>query len=805
MMLNYFKIAWRNIKSDTFFSALNILGLGLGLAISLLIVQYLRGEWYVDKHHLNYEDVYRVNTTFDFGESRDTYATGPSPLADKLLTDYPEVVQACRLFPPPGINKYLLKRGDLTFFEEKGIYADSSFFQLFNYPFVEGNPSAALKNPNDAVISKSLAEKFFKKESALGKTILINTAWEDINCLISGVVDTEKYRSHIDFELFINMESGAVGNRFANLDEWAGNNMYFTYLKFRPTTDPENFQKKFPALVEETAGERLRTLGFSKSHSLLALQDIYLNSEVKANLGPSGNRSFFYIFAAIGFFILLIACINFMNLATAKSSLRATEVAVKKAIGATRWELALQFFIETILYVSLSLGVAVFFIFVGQNYLASTLGIVFSIDSWLDGQILGFTFLILILCTCLAGSYPALMLSSFSPSSIFHGKLGNNFSAAQLRRVLVVVQFVISIMLIQGILVIKQQMQFIQNEDLGYSKSEKIVLPLSTSIASQKATALKQELERIPGIGEAGLTSTHPGLRSIEDMLVFGEEKSREENIHVGLNWSDQYYMSAMGFEFLKGRNFREQDSLAAIITEGALGALGYNLENALNRKIRWNWNETENSRRIVGIIKDFHSESLKNPVQPQVFLPTSQGSHSYLVASIRTENIQQSISQVQDAWGLVNEADPFEFYFLNERVQHAYESEVHMSSLITVFTILAILISCLGLLGLSAFAADRRKKEIGVRKVLGASVASIVQLLSREFLLLISIAVCIASPIAWYFSAEWLGTFTYRIEMPWHVYVWAGLIALLICLATVSIQSLKAAQANPVHSLKTE
>ncbi|MDW3647194.1 MAG: FtsX-like permease family protein [Bacteroidia bacterium] len=805
MMLNYFKLAWRNIKSDTFFSGLNILGLGLGLAISLLIVQYLRGEWYVDKHHESYEDIYRVNTTFDFGESKDTYATGPSPLANKLLTDYPEVSQACRLFPPPGINKYLLKKGELTFFEEKGIYADSSFFQIFNYPFLEGNPTTALAKPNDIVISKGLAEKLFRKETALGKTVVINTTFGDMNCLISGVIDTKKYRSHIDFKLFINMESGVIGNRFANLDEWAGNNMYFTYLKFLPTTDPANFEEKFPALVEATAGERLRTLGFSKAHSLLALKDIYLSSEVKANIGPRGNKSFFYIFAAIGFFILLIACINFMNLATAKSSLRATEVAVKKAIGATRLELALQFFTETILYVSLSLVVAALFIYFGQNYLASNLGIVFSFDSWFDGQILGWTFLILALCTCLAGSYPALMLSSFSPASIFHGKLGNNFSAAQLRRVLVVVQFVISIMLIQGILVIKQQMQYIQNEDLGYSKSEKIVLPLSTSIASQKAYTLKQELEKIPAIGEAGLSSTHPGLRSIEDMLVYGEEKSREENIHVGLNWADRHFMSTMGFEMLKGRNFREKDSLATIITEGALGALGYNLENALNKKIRWNWNGTENSREIVGIIKDFHSESLKNPVQPQVFLPTSPGSQAYLIASIRTENIQQSISQVQDAWGLVNEADPFEFYFLNERVQHAYESEVHMSSLITVFTVLAILISCLGLLGLSAFAADRRKKEIGVRKVLGASVASIVQLLSREFLVLICIAVCIASPIAWYFSAEWLGTFTYRIEMPWQVYVWAGLIALLICLATVSIQSIRAAQANPVHSLKTE
>jgi len=404
MLKNYVKIAWRNIKSDSFFAGLNIIGLGLGIAVSLLIIQYLRGEWSVDKYHATYEQIYRINTEFNLGGNAENYATVPSPMADKLLTDYPEVINATRLLAVPGVNQYLLKKDNLAFFEPKGLYADSTFFEMFTYPFVEGSAESALRKPNDIVLSQTLAAKLFNNQPALGEAIVINTVYGDMTCQVSGVVNTKMYRSHIDSELFINMKTGAIGNRFAAIDEWAGNNMYYTYLTFHSNADVSAFEEKFPALVEATAGERLRSLGFSKVHSLMPLQDIYLKSEVKANLGQKGSLSFFYILAVIGFFILVIACINFMNLSTAKSSTRATEVAVKKVLGATKSTLAFQFFTETILYIIMALFVAVIFIALGQYFLQSQLALDMSDYVWLDWELGLWAIGVLTITAFLAGS-----------------------------------------------------------------------------------------------------------------------------------------------------------------------------------------------------------------------------------------------------------------------------------------------------------------------------------------------------------------------------------------------------------------
>lgn len=804
MIRNYFKIAWRNIKKDTFFSFLNIIGLGFGIAMSLLIVQFLHSEWYVDKHHTDFEQLYQINTGFDFGQGEKIYAMAPSPLANKLLTDYPEVENATRLLLPPGVNKYLLKNGEISFFESKGVFADSTFFNMFYYPFVEGSAKTAIKQPNDIVISETLSQKLFKGEPALGKILEVNTLWGDETYQISGVVKTNSNRSHVDYELFINLESGAIGNRFFNLDEWAGNNLFYTYIKLNPEADIYGLENKFPALIESTAGERLKNLGFSKSHTLIPVKDIYLKSNASNKQGPVGNITFFYIFAAIGFFILLIACINFMNLTTAKSSIRGKEVAVKKVLGAHRSILAFQFFTETFIYVFLSLFVAVIFIYFGQIYLQNQIGLQLNSFNWLDLEMGLWVASILLFTVLLAGSYPAFMLSSFKPISIFNGRFGNHFSAAQIRKSLVIIQFVISIILIQGVLVVKEQMDYIKNEDLGYSKNEKIILPLNTQNASSKAESLKQNLKSITAVTNAGITSTHPGIRSLEDMLVFGEQKTQEESDHIDLNWIDPDFIPTMGFELLIGRNFKPGDSAYTIVTESALEGLGYTLDNALNKEVKWNW-DIERSRRIIGVIKDYHSTSLKNLIQPQMFMLSDGDSQGFLVASLQSSDHSKTILDVQKAWQVVNAGEPFEFYFMNDKVQKAYESDQRMSSLIVLFTFLAILISCLGLIGLSAFAADRRKKEIGVRKVLGASVSTIVQILSKEFILLVIIAICIATPIAWHFTNQWLGTFHYSIEMPWVVYILAGIMAVLICMFTISYQAIKAARANPIESLGAE
>ena len=650
MVKKNIKVAWRNIKKDTFFSFLNIIGLGFGIATCLLIVQFLRGEWSMDKHHLEYEQIYQVNSTFDFGNGKEHYAMAPSPLAKKLVDDYPEVENATRLLLPPGVNKYLLKKGAVTLFESKGVFADKTFFNMFKYPFVEGTIEHALQNPNDIVISEVLAKKFFNDKTALGETIEINTSWGDMTCNISGVIKTDTYKSHIDSELFINIETGTIGKRFANLNEWAGNNLFYTYLKLKENTKAISLAQKFPALIESTAGDRLREFGIFKSHSLLPLKDVYLKSIGKNNLGRQGNIIFFYIFAVIGAFILIIACINFMNLSTAKSSLRAKEVAVKKILGAEKSTLAFQFFTETILFVFLSLLVSIIFIVIGQSYFQNEMGLEISSFSWNDWELGLWVFSVLTFTSFLAGSYPALMLSSFNPMHLFNGKIGTNFSAAQIRKALVITQFVISIMLIQGILVIKEQMNFIKNSELGYSKIEKIVLPLNTENASKNALSLQQNLRELTVVENVGLTSTHPGIRNMEDMLIFGEQKSAEENIYVDLNWSDQHFISTMGFEFLSGRNFREGDIASAIVTESALAGLGYSLEDALNKNVMWKL-EKKQSRKIIGVIKDYHTTSLKHSMRPQMFLFNPSDASAYLIASINTSDLKKTILDVQTKW----------------------------------------------------------------------------------------------------------------------------------------------------------
>lgn len=809
MFKNYLKLALRNFLRFKGYSVLNILGLAVGIAACLLIVQHLRDELRCDQQHPRLGNLYRVGTKFSVGDETTEGAVSPSPLARTLVQDYPEVEAAARLFNAPMVDKYLIKFEGKSYFEQKGHLVDSTFFRLLKFDFVQGSPQHALDEPNTVVLTTPLARKIFGSADPMHQTIQLSDPFGAYDFKVTGVIDPNTYRSHIDGNFYLNSRSTASGQRFYDLQEWAGNNLYYTYIRLREGADPNALEAKLPALVEAKAGERLRDLGFKKSHFLEPVSDIYLHSKLSYPVGPTGNISMIYIFSAIALFILIIACINFMNLATAKATIRAREVGVRKVVGASRQMLIQQFLSESLVFSVAAVLLAIAGAKLLLPWFNELAGKQLHLALFEDPVLLAWIVGIALFTALLAGSYPALYLSRFSPVSIFRGKLGDKFSARQVRRALVVLQFVVSIGLIQGILVIQQQLNFIQSKDLGFEKDARLVVQLNTSGAVEKYPALRQEFVKQSGVLTAGGSTAIPGGPNIQDMLFYGEGKSAEENTHSYVHYVDPGYLKTMQFRLLAGRLFDEghpTDSVdAAVISESLMRGLGYTLENAVGHKFFWNWDGTVHTQNIVGVIGDFHAASLRDAMDAHTFFCTSGEEFTYLVAGISTENLRPLIGSLEASWKRVNPGEPFEYYFLDEKLQQAYLADQRTSGLITAFTILALFISCLGLFGLAAFAAESRTKEIGVRKVLGASIGNIVSLLSKDFILLVLFAMLIATPIAWYFMRSWLQEFHYHVNMPWWAFALAGVVAILVTFVTVSGQSLKAALTNPVKSLRSE
>ena len=809
MLQNYLKIAFRNLFKFKGYAATNILGLCIGIACCLLIVQHLRDELSFDQHHPHLDRLYRIGTQFNDGDRESRTSTTPSPLAWYLAENYPEVETAARLLEAPNTTQYLVKFNDRSFFEKKGFLVDSTFFEVLKFDFIEGGPATAVDEPYQVVISKELSQRLFDGERAIGHTIKIGGQWGEDEYRVSGVVDPNTYPCHIDGNFYMNMRSGAVGRRWYDLPEWAGNNMFRTYIRLKPDADPASLEAKFPALVEEKAGEKLRAWGAQKAHFLEPVADIYLKSDVDWQVGPKGDLAFVYIFGAIAAFILFIACINFMNLATAKATIRAQEVGVRKVVGASRKMLAGQFLTEAFVYT----GIAVVMAYVLAELVLPYFNLIsekqLRLDVLHDPTLLAWLVGITVLASLMAGSYPALYLSSFDPVKIFKGKIGDRFSAKQVRRALVVAQFIVSIGLIQGILVIQHQMDFLRKKNLGFNTEAKLVVPMNTTESARNFEQMKTEFLKSSDVSAVGAATSVPGTPNMEDMLVHGEGQSSNQTTHTHFYWTDSDYLSLMGFELAAGRYFdknRIADTIhTSIISEGLVKELGYTLDEAIGKKFFWDWAGQTHSHEIIGVIKDFHAESLRSKMGSHAFFWSPDEGYRYGVVSVSTNDLSGTLKHLGEAWALVNPSEPFDHFFMDEKIQQAYLQDHRMAHLIGGFTLLAIFISCLGLFGLAAFAAESRTKEIGVRKVLGATVGSIVGLLSKEFLLLVLLAMFISTPIAWYLMDGWLQDFQYHVNMPWLMFGLAGVLAVIVAFATVGFQSMKAALANPVKSLRSE
>ena len=809
MIKNYFKIAFRNLKKNKAFSFINIFGLAVGLTTCMLIMLYIFDESSYDKHHKDEDRIFRIAASNNKGE---TWAAEPAPLSWAVKNSLPEVEQSARLMTFPDIETMLMKyehgNDRKQFFETNGYYVDSNFFQILTYHFLYGS-EGALNAPNSIVISNDLSYKFFGNQNPVNKSLILNTPFGEASYTIKAVFDNAGYKSHIPANYFLSMRNNDMWNWVQRQTSFTTNNIFFTYVKLRNSANTKLFEQKMNNLFMEKAGNDLKATGLSKKLFLQPVKDIYLRSSMPNEIGANGNITYLYILGSIAAFILLIACINFMNLSTARSEKRAKEVGVRKVMGAEKSSLVWQFLGESLMMCLMALFVALMFV---QLLLPIFNNLTEKNIQLLDKPIIVFWIIGLTLFTGIAaGIYPAFYLSAFKPVSILKGRIANSFSAVAIRKGLVVFQFSISVCLVLAAIVIWKQLDYLKNEQLGFNKNQQLILPLGKGYLNNESNyiALKNELLKYPEVKSVSSGSAYPGIANLSDMLFFGEGKSKTDAVDIHLAAIEKDYIETLGFKLLNGRTFSKDftsDSAGVILNEAAVKQLGYTTANAVGKKIQFDFGTFQGALQIVGVIKNFNFESLHHSILPYGFTTQVFGSrYAYFIANLSTGNYSGLLKKVQASWVKLYPGVPFLYSFLDQDFQRNYEKEQRSSGMVTYFTIIAILVACLGLFGLAAFSAEQRTKEIGIRKVLGASVGQVTLLLSKDFINLVAIAVVIASPVSWFIMNKWLQAFAYKISISWWMFVVAAVMAVMIALITISFQSIKAAVANPVKSLRSE
>ncbi len=817
MIKNYFKIAWKTLVKNKVFSFINIFGLTVGLASCMLITLYILNEISYDKYQQNGNNIYQLGTTFIKQGKEENLPNTPAPMAQAMQQDFPEIQQVTRLMNLFAEDKTLLqyneKNGEArSFYETKGALADSTFFRIFTYKFLEGNASTALNNPNTVVLSEEIARKLFGNQPALNKVIHISSSSNgDYDFLVTGVFQPNSKPSHIDYRFFMSMKGGGGNFIGTSGTSFATNNMFYTYLQLKPGSDTKSLVAKFPAFIDKYAGADLKAMGFGKKQFLTALTDIHLRSGMSTNVTAPGSMTYLYILASIALFTLLIACINFMNLSTARSSKRSAEVGIRKVLGAEKGSLIRQFLGESIF---MSLIAFVFAFIITQILLPAfnsvsgrNLSLGFS-----DNLIIILAFFLLsILTGFFAGTYPAFYLSSFKPIKVLKGRFSNSLAALSLRKGLVVFQFIISVVLIIASVVISNQMKYLRSADLGFDKDRQIVIPLRSGTAKNMYSSFKNELASQPMVQDIGASINNPGVFNPADYLLYKEGQTMNEAKRARMNWVDAGYLKTLNIKPLAGRLFSDDfptdTSYRIVLNEKAIKEIGFSsASEAVNKKVYFDYQGQQYGFEIVGVLKDFHFEDLHLPITPYGYqLLTGKSPFSYMMVHAKPGDLSSLLKSIDIAWHKLNPNEPFEYSFLDDDFQKNYDAENRLAAIVSYFTIIAILICCLGLFGLATFSAEQRIKEIGVRKVLGASVTGIVALLSKDFLKLVIIAIVIATPLAWYIMQKWLQDFAYRISLSWYIFLLAGFIAAVIAFVTISFQAIRAANANPVKSLRTE
>ena len=816
MLKNYFKIAWRNLMKNKTFSFINVFGLSIGLTSCMLITLYLYHELSYDSYHQNISRLYQLGTIFVKEGKEDRTANTPAPMARTMQQEFPEIQQTTRLLKAFSDDKTLLQYRESSgnvksFYETKAFLADSTYFQLFSYQFLEGDAAKSLTNPNSVVLSKEIARKLFGNETAINKVIHISSSTNgDHDFTVTGVFAPSRIPSHIDARFIMSMKGGDIDQYMLRTTDLASNNMFHTYFILKPGSDARKLEAKFPAFIDKYAGKDLKSMGFYKKQFLTPVRDIHLYANTSSNVTPGGSVTYLYILASIALFTLLIACINFMNLSTARSSKRSAEVGVRKVLGAEKKSLVWLFLGESLLMSAIAFLIALGLTSLLLPFFSEVSGKDFHFSLQQHTALLAGFLVLTVITGLIAGSYPAFYLSSFKPIKVLKGKITNTLAAISLRRGLVVFQFVISVILIIASVVINNQMRYLRNKDLGFAKDQQIVIPLRSSIAKNIYTSLKAEVQRQSQIQSVGASLYYPGIMNPSDMGLYKEGTNVNDSKRFFMNWIDDGFLQTLDIKPLAGRLFSKEfpadTNSKMIVNAQGIKELGFGSpQEAVGKIVKVDWRGETYRWEIIGVVKDFHFKDLHEPVQPYGFQLNNYPQYNYLIAHARTTNMLTTLKGIESSWHKLNPNEPFEYSFMDQDFYKNYEAEERLASIVGYFTIVAILICCLGLFGLAAFSAEQRIKEIGVRKVLGASVGNIVSLLSKDFLKLVGIAIVIASPVAWYAMDKWLQDFAYRTNIGWQVFLLTAVVAIFIAILTVSFQAIRAAVANPVKSLRSE
>ncbi|MFB9845433.1 ABC transporter permease [Mucilaginibacter ginsenosidivorans] len=787
MIKNILKTAFRGLAKNKGFTAINVLGLASGLAICLLITFYVFDELSYDRYNIKADRIYRLNTDLKTGGSTTQFAITAPPVGEAMVSEFPEVEGSVRIALAINIQ---FKKGDEIITENKAVYCDHSIFDIFTLPMLSGDPKTALKNPNAIVISESAAKKYFNTTNVIGRT-LISVNNENSLHKITGVIKDMPAQSHFRADFFLALDANQSHN-------WMGFS-FNTYILVKPGADVKRLESRFDGLIrrhmntDSFSYDKFASGGDFIRLSLTPLTDIHLKSNRQRELSANGDIQYIYIFLAIAVFVLVLACVNFMNLSTARSANRAREVGVRKVLGSPRKYLVAQFLSESVLVTLASSVIAILLAWallpLFNQLSGKDMALSLQIFSWLIPALLVIVFVVGVL----AGAYPAFFLSAFQPISVLNGKLSSGFRDSALRSFLVVFQFSISIFLIVGTLVVYNQLSYIKSKDLGFNRSQVLVIKNANAVSNPNT--LRQEMKHLPGVINASLSSFLPtGVNRWPNQLSLSSGSSVQSEL-----WTvDENYLNTMGMQLTEGRNFSDKflsDSSAMIINQTAAKKLGYKGDPTALVNKRY---------RIIGVVKDFNFSSLRDNVTPLAMVMAPDWMAS-LNVKLQTGNLPQLMERIENKWKTLAPGQQFEYSFMDDDFNAMYSNEQRMEKLFFIFTALALGIACLGLFALAAYAAEQRRREISIRKVLGANVSTLVSLLSKDFIRLVLIAIFISVPLAWWVMHQWLQSFAYRQNIPWWAVASAATGTIIIAFATISFQSVKAAMAKPVDSLRGE
>jgi putative ABC transport system permease protein len=791
MLKNYFKIAFRNLWRHKIFSLINIMGLAVGMTACFLISLYVNFEMSYDSFHKKADRIYKIvadikTPTEVINADRPAWAV-PS----NVKNEFPEVESFVRI----ASDEILVRKGDIKFQETSAAWVDSSFFHVFDFKLLKGNPQTALKDQYSIVFSQTAAKKYFGNEDPIGQTVLIRGDGQPAK--VTGIMQDMPENSQIKADMLLSMVSL---NQRGNLDSNWGGYWPRGYLLLKPGTNSTALQSKLPAFLEKRNGTEMKKSQMVPTLFLQPLRYVYLYSDREGQ--KKGNIANVYIFSIVAIFILLIACINFINLTTARSAERAKEVGIRKVVGAAKAQLTKQFVGESIVICLIAFLLTILFSWLLLPLFNQLSGKIISQSIFQNISYLAILFGAAILIGFLAGIYPALVLSSFKPVVTLKGKFSTGSRGILLRKALVVSQFTISIGLIIATTIVYNQMQYMRSRDLGFAKDQIMVMD---TYGDQGKDALKQALAAMPSIKSVALSSSVPGSGNPGAYSQIENVKGDLQIANLDLYFVDFDYINQFKIKMVAGRAFSREfltdTTQAMILNESAVKMFGYSSpQQAIGKRFQ-QWGR---EGKIIGVMKDFHFRSLQQPIKPLTMRIEPEGNNLVSI-NVSAQNLPNTIAAVEKKWKELIPNRPFSYYFLDEYFDNQYRGEERFGKLFLNFAILAIFISCLGLLGLASYSTIQRTKEIGIRKVLGASVSNIINLLSKDFLWLVAISALISFPIAWFAMNKWLEGFAYRTGVPWWVFLAAGILATLIALLTISFQAIRAAIANPVKSLRTE